>query len=159
MCVFLTRRVLTTWFLVSCVVTLQGVKEGGKILKTQQTRGVRTGPPTTDADQRDEGAVRGPVCAISAFFYPHLAFKNTHTHHYRSRPPRAVGEGPSRGYAWVWVHPYGWQWMPLDKIEQGRKMLQAQKGPPAAQFDEEERPNHPSDKETPAAAPAAAPAK
>eukprot|EP01061_Rhynchopus_euleeides_P029512 TRINITY_DN4838_c0_g1_i2.p2 TRINITY_DN4838_c0_g1~~TRINITY_DN4838_c0_g1_i2.p2 ORF type:complete len:136 (+),score=35.85 TRINITY_DN4838_c0_g1_i2:134-541(+) len=68
-----------------------------------------------------------------------------------SRPPRAVGEGDSKGHGWVWVHPYGWQWLPLDKIEQSRQAMQQQQqqqqqrvAKQIPMYVEEEPPHHPT---------------
>ena len=129
-----------------------------------QARGVRTCPPTTDAAQRNAWAVRRPVCLppppltagwgdalriVCSGCVPPPCCHFTST--LRSRPPRAVGEGDSKGHGWVWVHPYGWQWLPLDKIEQSRQAMQQQQqlqqqrvAKQIPMYVEEEPPHHPT---------------
>eukprot|EP00659_Diplonema_papillatum_P008694 gene8694-13452_t len=73
-----------------------------------------------------------------------------HANH-RSRPPVPIqgAAGQKAGtHGWVWVHPYGWQWLPLDRLQQNRPEAPQRAAP--ATF-AEEKPNHPSEFVPPAA--------
>ena len=55
--------------------------------------------------------------------------------------------GGTGGYGWVWVHPYGWQWLPLDKLKKAAPSVPPP--PRIPHYEGESKPNHPSEYSAP----------